>query len=242
MTAGTSPLAASSAGTAPDVPVELTDWLDTELPSGGTVTAGPELRALLLQAGVDPAVLPEAGAAGDAGTPALTLATTQPGGGRLLARFDQGGSAEPLLLVDPTPVEPTGEQLGRRESLAAAVLANPTTRAEGDARTVLETADVDARLLSLIAALTAQDGVGLWSFPPPPGEEPGAAPARRVVVDSLGGRPVPADGDTTQRLTAWLGAQLPPFAPDLVEVTGDGVLIAFDYVPGPDAVVAAAAP
>ncbi|WP_156036402.1 hypothetical protein [Blastococcus sp. URHD0036] len=223
-------------------PVELTDWLATELPSGGTVTAEPDVRAALVQAGVDPTVLPESGSRGDAGTPALALTTTQPEGSRLLARFAGDGSADPLLLVDPAPVEPTADQLERRQTLAAAVLANPTTRVEGNARSVLETADVDARLLALVAGLTAQDGVGLWAFPPLPGEEPGAAPARRVVVDSVGGQPVPADGAATQRLVAWLDAQLPPFAPDVVEVTGDGVLIAFDYVPGPDAVVAAVTP
>ena len=63
------------------------------------------------------------------------------------------------------------------------------------------------------------------------------APARRVLVDAYGGRPVPADDAATRRLVAWLDAQLPPFAPADVQVTDEGVLIAFDYVPGPDAVV-----
>ena len=61
-------------------------------------------------------------------------------------------------------------------------------------------------------------------------------------MDALGGSPLPGDGAATQRLVAWLDAQLPPFAPESVEVTGEGVLIAFDYVPGPDAVVSARTP
>ncbi len=240
---GTAP--GTAAATAPDrAPAALVDWVGSELPDGGTVAVPPELREELLRAGVDAAVLPESPPpdAAEPGTPALALVETAPQGGRLLARFERGAGAPPLLLVDPAPVEPTEEQRGRRQALAAAVLANPTTRADGDARAVLAAADVDARLLSLIAALTAREGVGLWEFPTLSGEQPGAAPARRVVVDAVGGQPVPADGAATQRLVAWLDAQLAPFAPDVVEVTGDGVLIAFDYVPGPDAVVAAAAP
>ncbi|RBY83952.1 hypothetical protein DQ240_15940 [Blastococcus sp. TF02A-26] len=233
------PAASSAARLAPDA---LVDWVRTQLPAGGTVTAEPELRTALTEAGVDPAVLPESGADGDAGAPALVLTGAPPGTGRVLARFDRPGEAGPLLLVDPAPVEPTDEERERREALAAAVLANPTTAVEGDSRAVLESADVDARLLSLVAALTAREGVGLWSFPLLPGEEPGAAPARRVVVDSLGGRPIPADGATTQRLVAWLDAQLAPFAPDVVEVTGEGVLVAFAYLPGPDAVVGEVSP
>ncbi|MGY1769737.1 hypothetical protein [Blastococcus sp. SYSU D00813] len=238
------PGTAVPASPAPDAaPPALLDWLRSELPDDGTVTAPAGVRDALLRAGADPAVLPDAppDGAADAAVPALVLVETAPEGGRVLARFDRAG-ALPLLLVDPAPVAPTAEQRRQRASLAAAVLANPTSRAEADAREVLAAGDVDARLLTVIAALTAQDGVGVWDFPAPPGEEPGAAPARRVVVDAVGGRPVPADGSATQRLVAWLEAQLAPFAPDTVEVTGDGVLVGFAYVPGPDAVVAAATP
>ncbi len=241
---GASPgIVGSTAPQPAGAPAALVDWMTSQLPDGGTVAAPPELRDALLRAGVDAAALPQSPAeGGDPGSPALAVVGSPPPGSRVLARFEPGGGAAPLLLVDPAPVDPTDEQRARRETLAAAVLANPTTRAEDDARAVLAAADVDPRLLSLVAALTAREGVGLWAFPALPGEEPGAAPARRVVVDAVGGTPVPADGATTQRLVAWLDAQLPPFAPDVVEVTGDGVLIAFDYVPGPDAVVSAATP
>ncbi|MGY1796935.1 hypothetical protein [Blastococcus sp. SYSU D00868] len=221
-----------------DAPTALLDWLRTELPEDGAVAAAPQVREVLLRAGADAAALTDPPRGAD---PLLALVETPPPGSRLLARFDRPGAAA-LLLVDLAPVEPTEEQRRRREALAAAVLANPTTRAEGGAREVLAGGDVDPRLLSLVAALTAQEGVGLWSFPAAPGEEAGSAPARRVVVDAVGGRPVPADGAATERLVAWLDAQRPPFAPDSVEVTGDGVLIGFRYAPGPDAVVGTAAP
>ncbi|WP_409329835.1 hypothetical protein [Trujillonella humicola] len=222
-------------------PPGLLAWLRTELPVGGTVTATAPVRDVLVRAGADPAVLPESAPpwSGDPAVPVLVLTETEPGGSRVLARFDRDG-AVPLLLVDPAPVEPAEELRRQRESLAAAVLANPATRTEGDTREVLASGEVDPRLLTLIAGLTAREGVGLWEFPSLPGEQGGTAPARRVVVDAVGDRPVPADGAATQRLVAWLDAQLAPLAPDTVEVTGDGVLVGFAYVPGPDAVVAAA--
>ena len=46
----------------------------------------------------------------------------------------------------------------------------------------------------------------------------------------------------TDRLLAFLEAQLPPFAPDAVDVTDDGVLVGFRYESAPDAVVTANTP
>ncbi|RBY93899.1 hypothetical protein DQ244_00525 [Blastococcus sp. TBT05-19] len=220
------------------VPETLIAWLDAGLPEGASVAAPPGLRDDLLGAGADAALLrdPVPEAAGNSATPALVLAETAPEGSRLLARFEREGDA-PLLLVDPAPVEPTPDQRRQRETLAAAILTNPGTRTGGNAREVLSAADVDARLLALIGAATAQQGLGLAAFPRLPGEEPGTAPARRVLVDAYGGRPVPDDDAATRRLVSWLDAQLPPFAPATVEVSDEGVLIAFDYAPGPDAVV-----
>ena len=59
-------------------------------------------------------------------------------------------------------------------------------------------------------------------------------------LTALGGARVPGDPAATDRLVAWLEAQLPPVVPDEVQVTDDGVLVAFRYVSDPDAVVTAA--
>jgi hypothetical protein len=62
------------------------------------------------------------------------------------------------------------------------------------------------------------------------------------MVDAVGGSPLPPGAVATERLVAWLDAQLPPFAPDSVEVTDGGVLISFRYVSAPDALVTSTAP
>ena len=42
----------------------------------------------------------------------------------------------------------------------------------------------------------------------------------------------------TESLRTWLEAQRPPFAPDSVRVTPDGVLLSYRYASEPDALVA----
>ena len=159
----------------------------------------------------------------------------------MVARFERPG-ARALLVVDPAPGVPTPEELDRRRSLAAALLANPTTGTDGRAAEVLRAGAVDQRLLSLLAALGAQFGVGLADFPTAPGEPQGGALARRALVDRLGDDALLPDSPTTERLVAWLEAQLPPFAPDSFEVTDNGILIDFRYVSAPDALVTRSTP
>ena len=62
------------------------------------------------------------------------------------------GSAEPLLLVDPAPVEPSGGSSASTGSPWPRPCSRTPRRAStGNARSVLESADVDARLLALVA-------------------------------------------------------------------------------------------
>jgi hypothetical protein len=168
-----------------------------------------------------------------------------PAGGVVLARFDSPGSARPLLVADPSPGVATAAELDRRRSLARALLANPTTTAGERAAAVLSAGAVDPRLLALLAALTAREGIGIADLPPAAGEPAPSAdgvPARHALVDTLGGEPLTPGAAATDRLRTWLAAQQPPFAPDEVRTTGDGVLVGFRYVSDPDALVTRSAP
>jgi len=148
-----------------------------------------------------------------------------------------------LLVFDPDPGTPTPVEVAHRRSLASAMLANPDTEAGPEAVAVLRAAAVDARLLTLLAGLTARSGIGVRAFPAAPGELAATNDgpvARTALVTSLGGEPVTPGSAATDRLLAWLNAQRPPFAPDTVRVTGDGVLVGFRYASDPDALVTAA--
>jgi hypothetical protein len=218
---------------------DLLEWTDAELPAGDRVEVPTAVRAGLLDAGADPARFPAPGGP-PAGALRLLVDEPLPSGAVVLARFDDDGAA--LTLVDPTPVEPTSEELARRARLAAAVLANPRTGAEGAAAEVLRTAAVDARLLGLLAVLVAQLDVRVADFPASTAAPADGVLARRVLLDRSGGDPLTPGSPAAERLTTFLAAQRPPFAPDDVEVTADGVLIGFRYVSDPDAIVTARTP
>jgi hypothetical protein len=229
-TAGTR--TASTAGTGPAA-VALVDWADRELPPGTQLRAGDDVRDDLVEAGAPDDLVATDRLTGPDDL-VLTVTTGSAGpGDRVVARFDA------LLLVDPSPGTPTAEQLDRRRTLAEAVLANPTTRAAEPAAAVLRSADVDMRLLSLLAVLTAREGLGVANFPRAEGAE---GPARVVLLDAVGTAPIGAGEAATARLLTWLQAQLPPFAPDRVEVTDHGVLLSYRYASAPDALVAEATP
>lgn len=229
----------SSAGTpAAGARTALLAWTARELPEDIRMAAPDQLWAELLHAGGDEdrIVLP------DAGRSDLELTTgAAPPDARVVARFERP-SAPPLLVVDPSPAAPTPEELDRRRALAEALLANPTTTTGPGAEAVLRRADVDQRLLSVLAALGGRYGVGIRSFPAADGKPAPGPLARRVVLDRIDGERVGAGQPGTELLTTYLRAQLPPFRPDTVEVTPEGVLVGYRYVSSPDALVSRSAP
>jgi hypothetical protein len=224
-----SPGSAAPAGPA----AALLDWADRALPDGARLRFEDDVRGDLLAVGAPDELVTTEEPTGP-GDVVLTVIRGEPRpGSRVVARFDG------LAVVDPAPGTPTPEQLDRRQALAEAVLANPTTRASDPAAAVLRSADVDARLLSLVAVLTAREGLDVAAFPRPDGAD---GPARSVLLTAVGGAPVGTGEPATASLTTWLAAQRPPFAPDPVEITEDGVLLSYRYASDPDDLVAEASP
>ena len=122
---------------------------------------------------------------------------------------------------------------------AAAPLA-ANTNLETAARLVQQAARQGARLIVLPELFN----VG-YTFDPrlaTLGEPIDGPLARHVLLDRVGSERVAPDEQATDRLLAFLAAQLPPFAPDAVTVTADGVLVGFRYESAPDAVVTADTP
>ncbi len=217
------------------------DWAGTEHSPDTRLVAESPLRAQLIHAGADQDAVRPPGVRPDESQAVLTVVSgAPPDGAMVLARFP--GAAGPLLVVDSAPGIPTGEELTRRRSLAAALLANPATTPGERAADVLGSGEVDPRLLSVLAALGAQYGIGVQDFPLADGEPREGPLARRALVDRLAGDPLVPGAPATERLVAWLQAQLPPFAPDAVTSTEQGVRIEFAYVSAPDALVSASAP
>jgi hypothetical protein len=224
----------ASPGPSPADPAgALLEWAERELPDDARLRPAEDVRGDLLTAGAPDDLV---GTEEPTGPGDLVLTVTgdePPPGARVVARFDG------LTVLDPSPGLPTPEQLDRRRALAEAVLANPTTRAPEEAAAVLRSADVDMRLMSLLAVLTAREGLSVAALPRTDGAE---GPARSVLLAAVGSAPVGAGQPATEPLRTWLEAQLPPFAPDSVEVTADGVLLSYRYASEPDALVAEVSP
>ncbi len=213
------------------------EWLAAALAPSAGLAAPAAVRGELTAAGV-PADRLRPAEDGVRPGDLLAVTGTPPPGARVVARLGRADGSGELLVVDPDPGEPTAAQREERRSLGAAVLANPTTTADPAAAAALGSGEVDPRVLGLLAALAAREGVGVADLPVLPGEEGAPTAARWVLVDAVGGAPVPADPAATDRLRAWLAAQLPPYAPGVVEVTDGGVLVGYPYASDPDALVA----
>jgi len=202
-------------------------WLSAELPPGTPVAAEGLLGQDLRRAGV---VIGDGGLQVSRGGPPAGLT------GLVVARF--GDASTGLVVADPQRRGPDADERRLRRELSAALLTNPTTADAGQATGALLSGDVDPRLLTLLAGVAAQYGVGLSALPAVPGEV--STPVRYAVVDSVGGVRLREDPALAEQVEGWLAAQLPPYAPDVVEAGPDGLRVGFRYDPDPDALVSAA--
>ncbi len=203
---------------------ELIDWLSTEVPTGTPVAATGLLAEDLGRAGVT---------VGTGGLQVVRGPVVDPD---VIARFGDDDTA--LVVLDPQRAEPTAEERALRRQLASALLANPTTADAGQATGALLSGDVDPRLLTLLAGIAAQYGVGISALPAVPGEV--GTPVRRAIVDSVAGTPLREDPGLVALVTTWLSAQLPPYAPASVTPLEDGLLISYRYASDPDGLIVSA--
>jgi hypothetical protein len=213
----------------------LLGWAGAQLPAGATLDVDPPLAAELRQAGAPAGLLDdEARADRPAGAPVLQVTPGEPETA-VVARFtDDDGRT--LTVVDPGSAAPDADQLGRRRTLGAALLANPRTQLPDTAAGRLQDGAVDPRLLTLLAGIVARFDVRLADLPPAPGEE-GPSAVRSALLTAADGTPLAADAPAQAALETWLSAQRAPLAPDDVRPTDDGLLIGFRYVTDPDGVV-----
>ncbi|SCX52587.1 hypothetical protein SAMN03159343_2810 [Klenkia marina] len=204
----------------------LVSWLTDQFPAGTPVAADGLLAEDLERAGVP---IEPGGLQVSRGEPA--------GPGPVVARF--GDETTGLAVVDPRYRAPDADDRALRRQLAGALLTNPTTADSGQVTGALLSGDVDPRLLTLLAGIAAQYGVGVTAMPTVPGEVGTAL--RYAVVDSVGGTRLADDPALADQVQGWLVAQLPPYAPSTVEVVDDGLRVGFGYAPAPDELVAASA-
>lgn len=184
-------------------------------------------------------------------TPALLSAvSTDPGAGRalqalpLLARFGAEGQAVQVFQVaqrDTDQGDPAGDAATRadqtqRRQAGRQLAGNPRLRLTGTAAQALAQGDVDARLLALLAQLTAGHILDVDALPVPPGEEGLGGPRRIAILRAVDGVPVTGDDGPAARVAAQARAQSAPYTPSVQlrqrPVGGPVLEIAYD-LPSP---------
>lgn len=222
----------------------LVAWAREQLPLDGRLSADDRTSAELLHAGLPPGAVAAAGVPVPAtGTSSVVLRVVPgdpPAGSAPVARFDARDGLPALTVANPRPVPPTAGELEHRRVLGQALAANPETVADDRVIAQLARGDLDPRLLSLLAGIGAQYGIGLDSLPAVPAED-GWTLVRHAVISSVGGAPLAGDEAQTDRVLALLRAQRAPYAADVIRIVPRGLLVGYRYIPDPDAVLTRAA-
>jgi hypothetical protein len=116
------------------------------------------------------------------------------------------------VLSDPNAAAEALIDASSRAGAGAALAANPRLGLQPEAADLLRRGDVDARAVSVLAAITGQHSLAVADFPVVGGEDP-EQPRRLVAVTAIDGEPVRAGATPVTLLDKWLQAQQPPYRP-----------------------------
>ncbi|HTT50764.1 MAG TPA: hypothetical protein VMH35_05145 [Streptosporangiaceae bacterium] len=203
-------------------------WLARQLAPDAIVACDPQMCAAAQQAGIPAGrlLVLRAPTAGPVGSDVLvaTAAVRQEFGARLgrvyapdvLASFGTGSARVAIRVVAPDGAAAytasLRSDLAARVSASRQLLRNPQLHATAAARRMLAAGQVDARLLTVFAALATQHSVRLLGFAPAPaGASPGL-PLRSADI-APAGPGTRAQPNSIQSLASFLQAQLAPYRP-----------------------------
>ncbi len=215
-------------GTAPRLAVDDVTWVEL-------VRAGYPADRLLSGTGLGPAAALPGGWRGldlviaDPADPAALAPAARPAlaSSRPQARFASGGAAREVRYVVADLAAATERADAERTAclVAGSMLAgNPRLHLSGDAARALRAGDVDPRLVTVLAGITAEHDLTVAGFPAVPGEEATDVPRRTVRVSAVDGRPAA----TAPGLRAWLTAQLRPYRPSAVSTDRNDLVVRYD--------------
>ncbi|MEH0109920.1 hypothetical protein V6N00_09385 [Tersicoccus sp. MR15.9] len=136
------------------------------------------------------------------------------------------------------PQHVDAEQRRARSSAGAGLLADSRLTLTAGDRELIRSGRVDTRVLLLLARRIADSPVTVAAFPADPGTD--GADRHRVLISSDAGRPTVLDSATAANLLIWARSLTGPLAPQSVDPTAPGVLIAYPlgepaHLPGVDA-------
>jgi hypothetical protein len=219
---------------------QLADWITGPASAGGTFAVPPALWGDLVRDGVPAGRLVMPAGAGAAGAEWTVEVSGRPVPGAV-AGFGAGPRS---LTVLPLPPGGTGRAGGDRtdggvqgrpptaeQRLGAVVAASPGLLATTDVRAVLRDGGVDARLLVVLAGLTAEHTVAVGAITGGAAADPPVF-GSEMVVTALDGRST-TQPEVADALTRWLQGRPQPFVPSVVIPAADGVTVGWPGAPPP---------
>jgi hypothetical protein len=146
-----------------------------------------------------------------------------------VASFGDGGDPVTIrrVVTDPDAAAAAAKEAAGRVAAGRALAGNPRLGLQPKAAELLRRGQLDARALSVLAAVTGEHSLQIADFPVVPGEDPGA-PRRLIAVTAIDSRTVGTDSGRGKLLDQWLRAQQPPFRPadtELGQLEGRSVLL-----------------
>jgi hypothetical protein len=160
----------------------------------------------------------------DAGAAATARQSSAP-----VASFGEGDARVDVrrVLTDPAASAQAARDVASRRDAGAALANNPRLGLAPAAADLLRRGAVDARALSVLAAVSGQHSLGVVDFPAIDGED-ARQPRRLIAVASVEGQRVRRGAAAVTLLDQWLRAQQPPYRPagsELARLDGRDVLL-----------------
>ncbi len=146
----------------------------------------------------------------------------------LLARFETGPGRAPAVVYLPGGAQTADvvrDELADRARFGTSLASNPKVSTPPEVVAALRAGDVDPRLMTVIAALTAAHTITVAELLTVAGEPPGSA-LRTAVITTFDDRST-SDPATAEALGQWLARQLPPYTPTLTPRAGEPIRVSF---------------
>ncbi|MBV9312587.1 MAG: hypothetical protein JO100_02370 [Pseudonocardia sp.] len=229
----------SIAGDANAVAIPARQWLDAY--ARGLVLTDDGFRARLVQAGWDsgrvatPASCPRAACSFNwlVATPAMRVDLPDKGpidaalnGSTPIAVFGSGGDWVEIRHPGVRTSEQIATELRARTTVGQALSRLPRIAADPEVRALLDSGQVDPRVLAMLAMLAQRGTIRVLELPAVRGEDAAGQPRRQMLLA------IPPDGAGS--LTQFFAAQSGPYRPVSVSQIPTGLLVGYPPVAPPD--------
>ncbi|MBA8792493.1 4-amino-4-deoxy-L-arabinose transferase-like glycosyltransferase [Friedmanniella endophytica] len=149
-----------------------------------------------------------------------------------VATFGTGDKAVTIFRIHPEGAAEVGRIAAReaagREAVGTALAQNPALSMPTPMRNLMTGGRVDPRILLTLPGATSVGRLTVADAPAVDGEVTEAAPRRQVLISAIDGQPISKTPANAAALEAFYDQEKPPFRPEAISRTPEGLLITYD--------------